>query len=81
MRDLLVWIEGTGLGHAMRESGPWTYAIVNTSHILAVAALFGSILVLDLRLLGLWRRVPLAPLASAPSTTKQGARLSPVWPA
>ena len=65
MREVLVWIEATGLGHFMRESGPWTYAIVNVSHILGVAALFGSILVLDLRLLGLWRRVPLAPLASA----------------
>ena len=65
MRDLLVWIEGTGLGHVMRESGPWTYAIVNTSHILAVSALFGSILVLDLRLLGVSRRLPLAALASA----------------
>ena len=49
----------------MRESGPWTYAIVNTSHILAVSALFGSILVLDLRLLGVSRRLPLAALASA----------------
>ena len=65
MRDVLVWIEGTGLGHVMRESGPWTYAIVNTSHILGVAALFGSILVLDLRLLGVSRRLPLAALASA----------------
>ena len=64
MRDVLVWIEGTGLGHVMRESGPWTYAAVNTSHILGVAALFGSILVLDLRLLGVSRRLPLAALAS-----------------
>ena len=65
MRDVLVWIEGTGLGHFMRESGPWTYAAVNTSHILGVAALFGSILVLDLRLLGVSRKLPLAALASA----------------
>ncbi len=48
----------------MRESGPWTYAIVNTVHILGVATLFGSILVLDLRLLGLSRRVRLADLAA-----------------
>ena len=60
-----MWMEGTALGHFMRESGPWTYAVVNLSHIIGVATLFGSILVLDLRLLGLWRRVPLAPLASA----------------
>ena len=48
----------------MRETGPWTYALVNTAHILAVSTLFGSVLVLDLRLLGLWRRVRLADLAS-----------------
>ena len=65
MRDVLVWIEGTGLGHYMRESGPWTYAVVNLSHILGVATLFGSVLVLDLRLLGCWRRIPIAALASA----------------
>ena len=47
----------------MRETGPWTYALVNTAHILAVSTLFGSVLVLDLRLLGLWRRVRLADLA------------------
>ena len=50
----------------MRESGPWTYAIVNLTHILAVSTLFGSVLVLDLRLLGVWsRRVRIADLATA----------------
>src|SRR5512144_3194191 len=50
----------------MRESGPWTYAIVNLTHILAVSALFGSVLLLDLRLLGVWsRRVRIADLSSA----------------
>ena len=65
MRDVLVWIEGTALGHVMRESGPWTYAIVNVWHVLGISALLGSVLVVDLRLLGFWRHVPLAPLASA----------------
>jgi hypothetical protein len=66
MRALLLWIEATSLGHLMRESGPWTYAIVNLTHILAVSALFGSVLVLDLRLLGVWsRRVRIADLSSA----------------
>jgi hypothetical protein len=44
----------------MRESGVWTYAVVNLTHILGVSALFGAILVLDLRLIGVWRSVPLA---------------------
>ena len=49
----------------MRQAGPWAYAITNVTHVFGVATLFGSVLVLDLRLLGAWRRVPLAPVASA----------------
>ena len=47
----------------MRGSGPWTYGIVNLVHILGVATLFGSILLLDLHLIGVWRRAPLSALA------------------
>lgn len=65
MRDFLSWVESSALGQLMRDAGPWSYAVVNLSHVLGVATLFGSILVLDLRLLGLWRRVSLAALASA----------------
>ena len=65
MADFMAWLEASALGHAMRDTGVWTYAVVNLAHILAIATLFGSILVLDLRLLGLWRRLPLVPLADA----------------
>lgn len=65
MHDFLAWMESSALGHVMRETGPWTYAIVNLTHVLGVASLFGSMLLLDLRLLGLWRRIPLAELAGA----------------
>jgi hypothetical protein len=65
LHDLLAWMQTSALGHFMRESGPWTYAVVNLTHILGVASLFGSVLVLDLRLLGVWRRTPLAALADA----------------
>ncbi len=47
----------------MRESGVWTYGVVNLIHILGVASLFGAVLVLDLRLLGVWRNVALAAIA------------------
>ncbi len=63
MVELLTWLEGSALGHAIRGSGVWTYGLLNLAHILGIATLFGSILVLDLRLLGLWRTVPLAALA------------------
>lgn len=62
MEALLVWLQGSSLGELMRSLGVWTYGVVNLVHILGVATLFGSILLLDLRLLGAWRRVPLAAL-------------------
>ena len=63
LRDVLAWIQFSALGVFMRQSGPWTYGIVNLVHILGVATLFGAILLLDLHLIGLWRREPLAGLA------------------
>jgi hypothetical protein len=59
LNEFLAWLEGSALGHAMRESGVWTYGVVNLFHILGVSSLFGSILLLDLRLLGVWSKVPL----------------------
>jgi hypothetical protein len=57
--EFMAWLQGSTLGHAMRESGVWTYGVVNLVHILGVASLFGAVLVLDLRLLGCWRNVAL----------------------
>jgi formate-dependent nitrite reductase membrane component NrfD len=51
----LEWIEASALGNAIRESGVWTYGVINLVHVVGIATLFGSILILDLRLLG-WRR-------------------------
>ena len=65
MYEFMAWLEGSALGHLMRESGVWTYGCVNLIHILGVASLFGAVLVLDLRLLGLWRKVAL-PAISEP---------------
>ncbi len=59
MHEFLAWLEGSALGHLMRESGVWTYGCVNLVHILGVASLFGAVLVLDLRLLGFWPKVAL----------------------
>ena len=41
----------------------WGYAAVNTTHVFGIALLVGAILPLDFRLIGLWRSVPLEPLA------------------
>ena len=63
MHEFMAWLQGSALGHAMRESGVWTYGVVNLTHILGVASLFGAVLVLDLRLLGVWRNVALGAIA------------------
>jgi hypothetical protein len=47
------------------RTGAWTYALVNLTHVLGIALLFGAVAVLDLRLLGLWRAAPAAALARA----------------
>ena len=59
--DWLVALEATAVAGALRGS-VWAYPLVNTVHILGVALLVGAMLPLDLRLLGAWRSVPLAPL-------------------
>jgi len=61
--EFMAWLEGSALGHLMRESGVWTYGCVNLVHILGVASLFGAVLVLDLRLLGFWRKVALSAIS------------------
>ena len=63
MYEFMAWLQASALGHAMRESGVWAYGVVNLVHILGVATLFGAVLVLDLRLLGLWRNVALADIS------------------
>jgi hypothetical protein len=69
--DFLAWIQASRLGVLMRESGPWTYPLVNLAHILGVATLFGSIVVLDLTLLGFWRRASLSAVARAVTPVAQ----------
>ena len=64
MYEFMAWLQGSTLGHAMRESGVWTYGVVNLVHILGVASLFGSVLVIDLRLLGVWRNISLASITT-----------------
>ena len=53
------WLEMSALGYAMRETGLWTYALVNLAHIFGISLLFGAVVVLDLRLLGVWGKIPL----------------------
>jgi hypothetical protein len=56
-------IEASALGQAMRQS-LYLYPAVETIHIVGIGLLFGSIAVLDLRLLGLSRQIPVKRLAA-----------------
>lgn len=56
-------IEMSALGVAMRQS-LWLYPIVEIVHLTGIALLVGSIAMLDLRLLGLTRSVPVRRLAA-----------------
>ena len=61
IEDWAAALEATALATGLRNS-VWSYPLVNAAHILGVALLVGSIVPLDLRLLGAWRSAPLAPL-------------------
>jgi len=58
----LTALAGSPWAEALKASY-YAYPAVNAAHILALATLYGSILALDLRLLGLFPGVPAAPLA------------------
>ena len=65
MRDAFFWLERSALGELMRTSSLWTYPVVNLLHIFGIAALFGAVTIIDLRLLGVWRSIPLAAISNA----------------
>jgi hypothetical protein len=46
-------------------SSPMAYPVANTVHVLALVLLLGGIGLVDLRVLGFFKRLPLSPLASA----------------
>jgi hypothetical protein len=58
------WCEGTWLGLLIEQS-KWSFALIETVHIMALAVLLGSFLIVDLRLFGLgMQRLTVAEVAS-----------------
>lgn len=53
--EMSVWLEESPLGLAITES-EWLFPTIETLHVLALALVFGSIAMLDLRLLGVSSR-------------------------
>jgi hypothetical protein len=62
LAETLTAIEALPVAQALR-GGRWIYAAVNGAHVVGIALLFGAIVPLDLRLMGLWRSVPIRTLA------------------
>ena len=77
MPAAFLWLEQSALGELMRTSSLWTYPIVNLLHIFGIAALFGGALIIDLRLLGLWRGLALSAVSgTAVPVSKTGFALA-----
>src|SRR5512134_1184484 len=55
-------LQESALGHAMRTS-PVLYPATEVLHILGFVLLVGSVVALDLRLLGAGRAIPIQPMA------------------
>ena len=62
MLEVMAWLETSALAGFLRGLGIWTYGLLNLSHIIGISSLFGAVLLLDLKLLGLWRSIPAASL-------------------
>src|SRR5918911_586356 len=49
---LFQWCEASTVGNAIRTS-TWAFAVIESVHLLGLAAIGGAVLVVDLRMLGL----------------------------
>ena len=65
MLPFFVWCEASGLGQLVRNS-TWLFPVIEAVHLLGLCALGGTLLVVDLRMLGAGlTRQPLHTLAAA----------------
>lgn len=58
------WLDAVGIGPWSRGSA-LVYPIANSLHLLGLVMLVGGIGVVDLRIIGLWRSLPMADLSRA----------------
>jgi hypothetical protein len=56
--EWLVWLESTGVANAIRTV-PWLYPLFETLHYVGLSLLVGGIMIIDLRVLGFARALPL----------------------
>jgi len=72
LRDFSRWLADTPLSHGIQTTN-WIIPTLQTIHILAVAALFSSAVIVDLRLWRLLQR-------DAPAAAVARRFLPPIWP-
>ena len=58
------WLDNAGIRH-WASATPWVYPAANVLHVLGVAMLVGAIGIVDLRVAGLWRALPIEALSRA----------------
>jgi hypothetical protein len=56
--ELFAWLETTAIANAVRTHA-WIYPALETSHYIGLACLVGGIMLIDLRLLGVAKTLPL----------------------
>jgi hypothetical protein len=65
MIDFFTWLEGSAFSTWVREAPTiWAFSTILTLHTFGMGVLVGASALLDLRLLGIGRTMPLAPLQS-----------------
>lgn len=55
--EFLTWLEGTAIANAIRTS-IWMYPALETGHYIGLAMLVGGITIIDLRMLGVAKSLP-----------------------
>jgi hypothetical protein len=56
--QVLLWFYGTWLGHVTREVS-WLFAFFESVHFIGLCILMGALLLVDLRLIGFFKNVPI----------------------
>jgi hypothetical protein len=62
VRAVSVWLHGTSLSWAARGGLPWLWPLCETLHFVGMAMLIGIVGLLDLRMLGFVKGLPVRPL-------------------
>ncbi|HEX8414163.1 MAG TPA: hypothetical protein VF637_09800 [Sphingomicrobium sp.] len=57
--EFVAWVEGTGLAHIM-QSQFWLFSVLETAHFFGLSLLLGAIFIVDMRVLGFFRSIPVA---------------------